>query len=242
MHISVHKFFSFNVIVCYVLQREITHKTTPLRVVRIFFQIVAHISRRVLFWQCTARWPESKVITKFFPIWQPLRCLPPWLWFTKNDFLFAGYGNIVPVTVQERLFCVLYALIGIPGTCLTRKSIGDKITELFTKLITNRLLWETRFEKITSDSKSGAKSYVDNDCGNCGLSTTINGSLGLLETQGVVICRVFFLNFHDFEYNWFGDYFPQFKNNTDYSLVLLASVGLAFESSIFCSMNKVFEQ
>ena len=165
MHISAHKFFSFNAIVCYELQRTITHKTTPLRVIRIFFQIVAHISRQVLFWQCTARWPEAKVITKFFPIWQPLKCLPPWLWLIKNHFLFAGYGNIVPITVQGRLFCVLYALIGMPGTCLTRKSIGDKITELFTKLITNRLLWETRFEKITSDWKSGAKSYVDNDCG-----------------------------------------------------------------------------
>ena len=177
MHISAHKFFSFNAIVCYELQRTITHKTTPLRVVRIFFQIVAHISRRVLFWQCTARWAEAKVITKFFPIWQPLKCLPPWLWLIKNDFLFAGYGNIVPITVQARLFGVLYALIGMPWTCLTRKSIGDKITELFTKLITNRLLWETRFEKITSDWKSGAKSYVDNDCGNCGLSITIDGCL-----------------------------------------------------------------
>ena len=126
MHISAHNFFSFNAIVCYELQRTITHKTTPLRVVRIFFQIVAHISRRVLFWQCTARWAEAKVITKFF---------------IKNDFLFAGYGNIVPITVQRRLFCVLYALIGIPGTCLTRKSIGHKITELFSKLITNRLLY-----------------------------------------------------------------------------------------------------
>ena len=29
---------------------------------------------------------------------------------------FAGYGNIVPKTVQGRLFCVLYPLIGIPGT------------------------------------------------------------------------------------------------------------------------------
>ena len=112
MHVSVHKFFSFNAIVCYVLQRKITHKTTPLRVVRMFFEIVAHISCRVLM-------PD-----------------PPWLWLIKNGFLFAGYG-IVPITVQGRLFCVLCALMGIPGTCLTRKSIGDKITELFTKLITN---------------------------------------------------------------------------------------------------------
>ena len=133
MHISVHKFFSFSPIICYVLQRKITHKATPLRVVRIFFQIAAHVSRRVLFWQCTARWPEAKVITKFFPIWQLLRYLPPLLWLIKNDFLFEGCGNIVPITVQGRQFCVLYALIAIPGTCLTRNT-GDKITELFTKL------------------------------------------------------------------------------------------------------------
>ena len=33
---SVHNFFSFHAIVSHVLQRQITHKTTPLRVVRIF--------------------------------------------------------------------------------------------------------------------------------------------------------------------------------------------------------------
>ena len=40
----------------------------------------------------------------------------------------------------------------------------------------------------------------------------------------------------------FGDYLPQFKNNDDYSLVLLAFVGLAFVSSIFCSMNNVLAE
>ena len=121
----------------------------------------------------------------------------------KNDFFFAGYDNIVPITVQGRLFCVLYALIGIPGTCFTRKSIWDKITELFTKTITNRLLWEMRFEKNTSDSKSGAKSYVDSDCGNCGLSILPLMALlhGLRETRGRVIYQLFSIYFRDFEYN-----------------------------------------
>ena len=59
--------------------------------------------------------------------------------YIKNElFVSACYGNIVP-TVQGRLFCVLYALIGIPATCLTLKSIGDNITELFTKLIRQTL-------------------------------------------------------------------------------------------------------
>ncbi|KAJ7390121.1 hypothetical protein OS493_027157 [Desmophyllum pertusum] len=64
-------------------------------------------------------------------------------WNYGNSFLFAvvvvttiGYGNIVPKTVQGRLFCVFYALLGIPATCLTLKAVGDKIAELFTKLIT----------------------------------------------------------------------------------------------------------
>ena len=35
---------------------------------------------------------------------------------------------------------------------------------------------------------------------------------------------------------------PQFKNNADYSLVLLAFVGLAFVFSIFCSMNNVLAE
>ena len=50
---------------------------------------------------------------------------------------FAGFDSIVPKTPQGRLFCVLYALIGLPGTCLTLKSTGDKITDLFINLITN---------------------------------------------------------------------------------------------------------
>ena len=37
-----------------------------------------------------------------------------------------------------------------------------------------------------------------------------------------------------------GDYLPQFKNNANYSL--LAFVGLAFVSSIFCLMINVLEQ
>ena len=46
--------------------------------------------------------------------------------YRKNElFVSAGYGNIVPKTVQGRLFCVLYALIGIRGTCLTLKAVGD---------------------------------------------------------------------------------------------------------------------
>ena len=152
------------------------------------------------FWQCTARWPEGKVITDFFLILQLL-----WsslvVTYTKMIF-FAGYGNIVPKTVQGRLFCVLYALIGIPGTCLTLKSIGDKITELFTKLITN---FEKRVLKRSHQTQKVELKVA--------MTTIVVTVLCLLPLMGLLVylrhkewsyIEVFTLiYFHDFEYNWF---------------------------------------
>ena len=40
----------------------------------------------------------------------------------------------------------------------------------------------------------------------------------------------------------FGDYLPHFQKDADYFLVFLAFVGLAFVSSIFCSLNNVLEE
>ena len=136
---------------------------------------------------------------------EPLRCLPSWLWLIKNDFLFAGYGNIYIVPNNSSSASVLCAIRTYRNqTCLTRKSIGDKIMELFTKLITNRLLWETRFEEITSASKSGAKSWHDTIVVTVVCLLLLMALLyGLRETQGMVIYQLFSIYFYDFEYNWF---------------------------------------
>ena len=73
------------------------------------------------------------------------------------------------------------------------------------------------------------------------MSTTINGSLGSRETQGSYIECLYF-TFTTLSTTGFGDYLPQFKDNADYSLVLLAFVGPAFVLSIFCSMNNVLAE
>lgn len=41
-----------------------------------------------------------------------------------NNDIFAGYGNIVPVTFWGRLFCIAYALIGIPLTLTVIADLG----------------------------------------------------------------------------------------------------------------------
>ena len=150
-----------------------------------------------------------------------------------------GYGNIVPKTVQGRLFCVLYALIGIPGTCLTLKAIGDKITEIFTELI---IIFENRLLKKTRPEKMELKVT---------LTTIFLTVIFLLPLMALVVkvrhnewtfIECFYFTFTTLSTIGFGDYLSQFKQDADYILVLLAFVGLAFVSSIFCSMNNVLEQ
>ena len=151
-------------------------------------------------------------------------------------FIVLGYGNIVPNTVQGRLFYVLYALIGIPGTCLTLKAIGDKITELFTDLI---ITFESRLLKKTRPEKVELK---------VALTTIFLTVIFLLPLMALVVkvrhnewtyIECFYFTFTTLSSGsiGFGDYLPQFKQDADYRLVLLAFVGLAFVSSIFCSMK-----
>ncbi|VDK87205.1 unnamed protein product [Litomosoides sigmodontis] len=42
---------------------------------------------------------------------------------------FAGYGNLVPVTFHGRMFCIVYALFGVPLILLTIADIGKFLSE-----------------------------------------------------------------------------------------------------------------
>ena len=150
-----------------------------------------------------------------------------------------GYGNIVPRTVPGRLFFIVYALIGIPGTCLTLKAVGDKMAEHFAKLLT---ALERRFLKKEHPRNVDLKVAL----------TTIFLTVCILLPLCALIVKLrhdqwtylecFYFTFTTLSTIGFGDYLPQFQNDADYFLVLLAFVGLAFVSSIFCSINNVLEQ
>ena len=42
---------------------------------------------------------------------------------------WTGYGHIVPTSFWGRFFCIFYALVGIPLTGLTLRSVGNRISE-----------------------------------------------------------------------------------------------------------------
>lgn len=61
----------------------------------------------------------------------------------NRDFVFLpGYGKMAPNTVWGRIFCIFYAIFGIPITGLMLKSIGERITETtanFWKFVDSRI-------------------------------------------------------------------------------------------------------
>uniref|UniRef100_A0A0R3RQR4 Ion channel n=1 Tax=Elaeophora elaphi TaxID=1147741 RepID=A0A0R3RQR4_9BILA len=51
------------------------------------------------------------------------------LFFTATLLTTIGYGNLVPVTFQGRMFCIIYALFGVPLILITVADIGKFLSE-----------------------------------------------------------------------------------------------------------------
>lgn len=48
-------------------------------------------------------------------------------------FFSSGYGNIAPSTVGGKVFCILYAIFGIPLFGFLLAGIGDQLGTIFGK-------------------------------------------------------------------------------------------------------------
>ena len=54
-------------------------------------------------------------------------------WFYKTHsslILFAGYGHLAPSTVGGRVFCMVFALFGIPLNLMVLRHIGDRVNQV----------------------------------------------------------------------------------------------------------------
>lgn len=153
--------------------------------------------------------------------------------------ILAGYGNIVPKTVGGRLFCIVYAFIGIPGTCLTLKALGDKISEVVSILIA---VVERRLLKRKRPTKIQLKTTLFN--------LFLTAFVVLPLCTAIVYMReanqwtyfdCFYFTFTTLTTIGYGDFVPYFANTLDFLLVIVAFIGLAFVSSILCSLNNLYE-
>ena len=78
------------------------------------------------------------------------------VFFSTTIITTIGYGNISPVTLPGRIFCILFAIIGIPFTLSVMADIGQllatiisKIYELYTLNIKPYLEKHNTFKKQT---------------------------------------------------------------------------------------------
>lgn len=53
---------------------------------------------------------------------------------TYFTYLISGYGNIAPVTTEGRVFCILFAIVGIPFTLSVISDIGQIFATLLSSL------------------------------------------------------------------------------------------------------------
>ena len=56
------------------------------------------------------------------------------VFFTSTIVTTVGYGNIAPATTAGRLFCILFAIIGIPFTLSVIADVGQICATIVTIL------------------------------------------------------------------------------------------------------------
>lgn len=52
------------------------------------------------------------------------------IFFTSTLLTTIGYGNLVPVTLEGRMFCIFYGLFGVPLILITVADIGARISKI----------------------------------------------------------------------------------------------------------------
>lgn len=153
--------------------------------------------------------------------------------------LFAGYGHMVPKTTGGRAFCMVFALVGIPGTCLVLQAVGDKISEFVAAVI------------ITIEKKCFRRTRPKHVYIKTTVTTFVLTFFVVLPGLAIPVkirrekwsyFECFYFNFITLSTIGFGDFVPEFHRGYDFLLVSVAFVGLSFVSSILCSLNVLIEK
>ena len=162
--------------------------------------------------------------------------------FLNCDLISAGYGHIVPMTSWGRIFCIVYALFGIPLTCVFFKSVGTKINDRITKLIS---VMKKKFLRRESEHLKAAESalvaiFLD-------IFTLFLISLvASLRRKDWNYLESFYFCFITFSTIGLGDFLPFEDASVGASEYLLMAVGVilgfSMMSTMLCALGQAFEE
>lgn len=83
--------------------------------------------------------------------------------------IFLGYGNVVPVTMKGRLFCVAFALFGAPLAIITIGDLGKFLSEctiwLYKKMLDGKKWFKDTVSRLVAP-KGNFNSESDVEGGN----------------------------------------------------------------------------
>ena len=158
-----------------------------------------------------------------------------------------GYGHIVPTSFWGRFFCIFYALVGIPLTGLTLRSVGNRISEGISTIIKGfeRKVYNRETEKL--EIKTAVIAFI------LLLAIIIFPAFGFEALEGWTYFDSVYFCFVTLTTIGFGDFVPVYVK-TKYSEdeatpvvleflnLIYMVVGLAVMSGVIVSISGVIEE
>lgn len=156
--------------------------------------------------------------------------------------LSTGYGHIVPMTAWGRIFCIVYALFGIPLTCVVFKSVGTNINLVITNIIS---AVRKRFLRSKSQHLKAAESalvavFLDI------FTLLLISFVAFFRRKEWTYLESFYFCFITFSTIGLGDFLPFEDTNvgvTEYLLMALGIIlGFSMMSTMLCALSQALEK
>ena len=156
--------------------------------------------------------------------------------------LSTGYGHIVPMTAWGRIFCIVYALFGIPLTCLVFKLVGTNINDIITKIISavKKKLLRSKSQHLKAAESALVAIFLE-------IFTLLLISLvAFLRRKEWTYLESFYFCFITFSTIGLGDFLPFEDTNvgaTEYLLMAIGIIlGFSMMSTMLCALSQALEE
>ena len=156
--------------------------------------------------------------------------------------LSTGYGHIVPMTAWGRIFCIVYALFGIPLTCVVFKSVGTNINLVITNIISTvrKRFLRSKSQHLKSAESALVAVFLD-------IFALLLISLGaFFRRKEWTYLESFYFCFITFSTIGLGDFLPFEDTNVGVTEYLLMAVGIilgfSMMSTMLCALSQALEK